>query len=245
MEEHKNINLENKIMADIKSGKIKLRSRYLFLSEKLGLGSVVILTVLLAALAFTLLLFYLVSADSLNYLEFGNSGIWAFLESFPFPLVITLILLIFLAGRLLALTGRAYAYSFGKLAVILLGIILLIGSGLALTNLAEKIAGQRFVRPFMIHRLGQHDRGIAGQVIAVGKNILVVRNPHSDLRVNTSGVNWRHETQPELGNFIIAIGKWHEKEFFASHIKLARPKDLRLLRPHIRMPINGQIQKMK
>ena len=72
MEEQNSHNLENKIMSEIASGKVKLRSRYLFFSEKLGLRSVAILTILLAVLAFTVILFYLVSADSLNYLEFGG-----------------------------------------------------------------------------------------------------------------------------------------------------------------------------
>src|SRR3989344_1528178 len=228
MEEKKMHNLENIIIADIKSGKVKLRSRYLFLSDKLGLGSAVVLTVLLAALAFTVVLFYFVSADSRNYLEFGNSGIWAFLESFPFQPVITLILLIFLAGRLLSLTGRAYAYSFGKLSIIVLVIIFFSGSIFAFAN------------------LGENGRGIAGQVVAVRENILIVRSPRSDIMVNTSNVNWRRDLrQPELGVFIIAVGQWQGVEFFASHIKLARPKDLRVLRPHIRRSIPEFVPKVK
>ena len=94
-------NLEQTIMSEITSGQLTMRSRFVILAQKFGMGSAVILTVLVAALVFTVILFYLVSADSLTYLEFGNPGIWAFLESFPFPLVITLILLIFLYFGLL------------------------------------------------------------------------------------------------------------------------------------------------
>lgn len=239
MEEANSHNLENKIMSDITSGKVKLRSRYLFLSEKLGLGSAVALTVLLAVLAFTVILFYLVSADSLTYLEFGNPGIWAFLESFPFPLVITLILLIFLAGRLVALTGRGYKYSFGKLAVVLLFGILSVGSVLAMTTLAEKIASQRFVKPFIHHKMGEHARGVAGQVIAIGENALIIRTPRSNVQVSTEEVRWKE--RPQLETFIVAIGQWQGREFIATHVKLARPEDLRFLRPHVRVPTGEPI----
>ena len=46
--------LENKIMSKIKSGKIKLRSRYVFAAQKLGLGGALVLTILLAILFFSL-----------------------------------------------------------------------------------------------------------------------------------------------------------------------------------------------
>ena len=168
------------------------------------------------------------------------------LESFPFQPVITLILLIFLAGRLLSLTGRAYAYSFGKLSIIVLVIIFFSGSIFAFANLGEKISSKRYMKSFMHFRLGEHGRGIAGQVVAVRENILIVRSPRSDIMVNTSNVNWRRDLrQPELGVFIIAVGQWQGVEFFASHIKLARPKDLRVLRPHIRRSIPEFVPKVK
>lgn len=227
-------NLESKIMSEITSGKVKLRSRYLFLSEKFGLRSAVVLTVLLAVLAFALILFYLVSADSLTYLRFGNPGIWAFLESFPFLLIITLLLLIFLAGRLVALIGGGYKYSFGKLVLILLTGILLIGSVLAMTEVTEKVANQNFVRPLIHMRMGEHRRGVAGKIIAIGEKAIIIRTPRSNVKVNTQEVLTRRHERFELETFIIAIGGWQGKEFVASQIKLVNPEDLRFLRPHMR-----------
>lgn len=236
--EHTNLpNLEDKVMAEITSGKVKLRSRYLFLSEKLGLGSAVALTILLAVLALAVVLFYLVSADSLAYLEFGNPGVWAFLESFPFPLVITLVLLIFLAGRLVALTGRGYAYSFGKLAIVLLVAIIILGSALALTGVAEKLANQKFIKPLIHLQMGQHGRGVAGKIIAVGEKAIIIRTPRSSVQVNTEQVSHRRQEQFELETFIIAIGQWQGKEFVATQVKIANPEDLRFLRPHMRIPM--------
>ena len=47
------INLEDKVMSEIKSGRVKLRSKYIFLAEKLGVGSVLVFTILLAVLFLT------------------------------------------------------------------------------------------------------------------------------------------------------------------------------------------------
>lgn len=228
-------NLEQTIMSEITSGQLTMRSRFVILAQKFGMGSAVILTVLVAALVFTVILFYLVSADSLTYLEFGNPGIWAFLESFPFPLVITLILLIFLAGRLLAATGRVYRYSYGVVALVLLSVILVSGFGLAATNVAEHIANQRVFKPMMHPQLGQHARGVAGKVILINEKIIIVRTPRSAVPVNTTEIRWRaQQVQPEVGMFIVAVGQWQGSEFMASQIKIMRPEDLRLLRPHIK-----------
>ena len=242
MEANSNHNLENKIMSEITSGNVKIRSRFLVLTEKFGLGSALILTALLAALTFTIILFYLVSADSLTYLEFGNPGVWAFLESFPFPLVITMILLIFLAGRLLAMTGRVYKYSYGVVALALLLVILVTGLGLAATNVAAKISDRQMFAPFMHPKLGQHGSGVAGKVIMLGENFIVVRTPRSAVPVNTQRMQWHAEQQPELGMFIIAVGKWQGPEFVASQIKIVRPEELRFLRPHIK-PMEDEIKR--
>ena len=99
----KNNKIEEKVMAEIKSGKVKLRSRYVFLAEKLGIGSAFIFSVFLAVLFFTLVLFYLQASDNLGYLSFGSRGMFAFLETFPYLLVATLIICVFIAE-----IGRAH-----------------------------------------------------------------------------------------------------------------------------------------
>ena len=105
MEPNKNHNLEDKVMESIKGGNVKLRSRYLFLAEKLGLGSALVLTILLAVLFFSLVLFYLQATDNLWYLSFGSRGIYAFLESFPYFLVVALVILILLSDWILKKSG--------------------------------------------------------------------------------------------------------------------------------------------
>ena len=73
------INIEDKVMSEINSGRVKLRSKYIFLAEKLGIGSAFALSALLGVLFFTLVLYYLRASDNLRYLSFGSRGLFAFL----------------------------------------------------------------------------------------------------------------------------------------------------------------------
>jgi len=59
--------LEKNVMDKIKTGRVKLRSRYVFLAEKLGLGSALALSFMLAALFFSLFLSYLKASDNLVF----------------------------------------------------------------------------------------------------------------------------------------------------------------------------------
>lgn len=244
MTEHNPVeNLEQKIMADITSGRVKLRSRYIFWSEKFGLGSAVVLTILLAALAFTLTLFYLVSADSLTYLEFGNPGWWAFLESFPFPLIITTIVFILLGGLLLTKTGRIYRFSYRIVALAILGASVLIGTALAATNIADTLTEQTFIRPMMHPRLGEHTSGVAGKVMTVETRQLTVRSPRSLVIVHTSTDTKIKDPEKLVpGVFIVSVGEWDDDSFEATNIKIVKPEDLRLLRKAVR-PMMPQPQR--
>jgi hypothetical protein len=105
--------LENSIMGKIKSGQVKLKSKYIFWAEKLGLGTAFALTVILSILFFNLILFYLKETDNLKYLSFGKFGIFAFLESFPYLLVVVFIVLIVLAGCFIQEAVRIFSHRNG------------------------------------------------------------------------------------------------------------------------------------
>src|SRR3989338_8494632 len=117
--------MEEKVMKEINQGSVKLRSRYLFLADKLSMGSVLALTVLLAILFCSLALLYLKSSDNLGYLSFGNRGVLAFLESFPYFLMAMIIVLMFFAGFLIKKSDISYKNPFGYYALGLVGVFLL------------------------------------------------------------------------------------------------------------------------
>ncbi|HNY35957.1 MAG TPA: hypothetical protein PLD14_01805 [Candidatus Pacearchaeota archaeon] len=221
--------LENSIMGKIKSGQVKLKSKYIFLAEKLGLGTAFTLSVLLSILFFNLIFFYLKETDNLKYLSFGKFGIFAFLESFPYLLVIVFILLIILSGYLLTRSDVSYKRPFGYLAVGMVVLIMIFGGFLTYTNLGQSIEkqarmGNEPVRTFLKPLTDVRNNGIAGIIFEEGDGYLIIQTPQGLRRVETKNV----EDIPEIekGQFIITVGNGGEFNFTATKIKIVNKEDM-------------------
>jgi hypothetical protein len=221
--------LENSIMGKIKSGQVKLKSKYVFLAEKLGLGTAFALSVLLSVLFFNLIFFYLKETDNLKYLSFGKFGVFAFLESFPYLLVIAFVVLIILSGYLLTRSDVSYKKPFGYLAIGMVVLIMVFGGILTYTNLGqgfEKQArmGNESVRIFFKPLTDIHNNGIAGIVFEQGINYLIVQTPQGLRRIETIDI----ENMPVIknGQFIITVGEGGEFNFKASKIKVMNKEDM-------------------
>ncbi len=220
--------LENSIMGKIKTGQVKIRSKYVFLAEKLGLGTAFALSSLLAILFFNLILFYLKETDNLKYLSFGRFGIFAFLESFPYLLVIAFIFLIVLVGYLMTKSDVSYKKPFGYLAVGMIAVIMIFGGILTYTNLGQNIQRQAMTgnvsaRMFFSPLTEARENGVAGVVYEKGDDYLVVQTPQGLRKIGTSSI----EDMPvvEKGQFVIAVGEGG-KNFVAKKIRLFNKEDM-------------------
>lgn len=224
--------IQQKVMADIQSGRVKLRSRLVFVAEKMGLGSAVVLSIFAAVLVCTLALFYLKSSDALAYLDFGHSGLAAFVDSFPYTLVLLLMGVILLAGYLLKKTDLVYKYSYAYVALGLLLVIIFGGASLAATNVAEKLESQRFIKPLIRRTLEIRAHGVVGRVLQVAPMTMLVQTPQGDLIVH---LEYAYKPLPTLepGLFVVAIGKLQPPEFWAERVRVISPDEARLLRRQI------------
>lgn len=246
-----NNKIESLVMENIKSGKVKLRSKYIFLAERLGLGSAVVLSLLLCILFFNLALFYLKTSDNLGYLSFGSRGFFAFLESFPYLLVISLIIFIFIAGFLFKKTEIAYQKPFGYLAIGLVVFILLSGIALAFTNIAEQIEQQTFearsfgffFQPFLRQGMEDHQRGIVGRVIQIGDAYVVVQTPRAIERVDLANVDNFDKDILVEGNFIMAIGQRDDDTFKAINLRPIDQSEMPMIRRGIHRRFGTETQK--
>jgi len=225
-------------MESIKGGQVKLRSRYIFLAEKLGLGSALVLTILLAVLFFSLALFYLQATDNLWYLSFGSRGVNAFLESFPYFLVVALIVLILLSGWILKKSGVFYQRPFTFSAVGLLGVIVFVGTALAFTNLSEKIEDEtfnnhqpaRFLRPFLSHGLKQRENGAAGKIVEVGDGFINIQTPDCLKRIDLTRMVRPLKEDLVPGMFVLAVGGHDGVVFVALDMRVLGEEDLLMIR---------------
>jgi hypothetical protein len=221
--------LENSIMGKIKSGQVKLKSKYVFLAEKLGLGTAFTLSVLLSILFFNLILFYLKETDNLKYLSFGKFGVFAFLESFPYLLVIVFIVLIVLSGYLLTRSDVSYKKPFGYLAIGMIAIIMVLGGILTYTNLGQSFErearrGNESVRVFFKPLIDDRNNGVAGVVFEQGEDYLILQTPQGLRRVDTGEIE--DVSNVAKDQFVIAVGAGEKSSFKATKIKVVNKEDM-------------------
>jgi len=227
MKEDKQLHLEGKIMRKIKDGKVKLRSRYIFLAKKLGLGGGVVLSVILAILFLNLAFFALKISGNLEFLSFGRIGFLAFLESFPYQWIIIGLIFFITASALLSRYDICYKKSFKALLAILLLIIFIAGIVLAMSGINERMEDKvtkgkiLFLQPFYGKMRGMWRNGIVGRIIKIQDSILTIETPDDNqVRVQlTSDTRLLSGPGLQVGDYIRAVGKWDKDNFEAFGIR--------------------------
>jgi len=216
-------NIEDAIMQEINSGRVKPRPKFVFLAEKIGVSGVLALSIIIAVLFCCLVVFYFGASENLYYLSFGSSGLWAFLESFPLLLIVGLLLLITSACLIIKKAGMLYKKPFGVVIIVTVFSIVLGGCALALTDFAEKIeSGTKFLQP--ANFMNRH-KGVAGKVTHVGEQLLIIKTPHGERVINTSNLKIKPQAQLSVGVFIIAAGSGDQQKFDACCVKVLGERD--------------------
>lgn len=233
MKNSKSNNLEIDIMEKIKSGQVKLKSKYIFLAEKLGLGTAFTLSFVLSAIFFNLFLFYIKETDNIKYLSFGKEGLLAFFESFPYLLVVAYIISIVLISFIIKKSNALYKQSFNHVIISLIISITFFGAILTYANLGEKIEKESFRNNYqgrilktLMHPPEIRENGIAGIVYQSGENYLIVKTGRGLININLKEVEQNNLKEPFLGKLIIGIGEKRENEFIAKEIKEMKKKDM-------------------
>lgn len=241
--------LEDKIMSKIKNRQVRLRSKYIFLAEKLGLESAFALSVALAALFFNLFFFYLKTTDNLEYLSFGSAGIYAFLESFPYLLVISFTVFLFLAGYLLKKTDFSYRKPFGYFAASLVMFAAAMGGVLAYTDIPEKIEEQAFsknapgavFKPFLKRAVELRGRGVAGKISEIGDSYLIIETPFGAQNVDIKNLESRTVEKFAKDQLIMAIGERRGDIFTARAARVVGEEKMPMIRRGIHRRLKEDI----
>lgn len=233
-----NHKIEEKIMTEIKSGRVKLRSKYIFLAERLGLGSAIGLSIILAILFFNLTFFYLKATDNLQFLSFGRSGLYVFLESFPYLFVAVFIICLMAAGYFLTKSDFSYKKPLSYWGVGLVFFVMFAGSLLAFTDLSEKIEQEAYstrptgylLRPFFEQNFRMRGHGVAGIITQAGDNYLMVQAPHGEQKINISEVDLKNLPTLISGQFVVVVGERRQADFWARDIRVVNEATLPMTR---------------
>jgi len=231
--------IEEIIMSKIRSGKVKLRSKYIFLAEKLGLESAFALSVILSVIFANLFFFYLKATDNLEYLSFGSDGIYAFLESFPYLLVVAFGVFLLAAGYLLSKTDFSYRKPFKYFVFSLMALTVVSGVALAYTGIPEKLEEEVFnegpssliIKPFLARGVELRNTGLSGRIFEISDDYFVVEMPHGFQKVDIKNLQPEEDSgQFENGQFVIVIGERKDDVFIARRIKVVGEDGMQMIR---------------
>lgn len=238
--EQESKSLESAVMERIASGHIKLRSRYVFLAERVAFGSALLFGALASALVFSLIFFYVRETETLAYFAFGSDGVSAFLESFPFGSVIAFVVLSFATALLLRRADISYRRPF----VFVVGFLFLfiVGTGFALAksramdvmeaaSYRENFAG-RMMRPFFGHGAGggqMRKFGVVGRVLSVEGSEILMQTPEGVRKLQFQQVVGRAQDLVP-GAFIMGVGAREGESFRMKKYRIVPEDEARMMR---------------
>jgi len=228
MNENKKVDLEARIMKKIKDEGISFRSKYIFLAQKLGLGGGLALSLVLAILFLNLAFFTMKVSGTLEFLSFGRIGILAFLESFPYHWILIGLAFFVVASMIFSRYDISYKKPFKKLLAALLLLIFVAGTALALSGIneviEEKVAQGKIpvLRPFYGRRGGIGKRGLVGEVVEIRNGNLVVETSEKKkvFIELTRDTLFPPGSDFKVGDRIRAVGEWDGETFCASALRL-------------------------
>ncbi|MFA6537679.1 MAG: hypothetical protein WCT18_04775 [Patescibacteria group bacterium] len=228
---------EEKIMEKIKASGVKIRSKYIFLAEKISWRGLLALCTVLAIIFFSLTVFYFKGSDNLHYLKFGRRGIPAFFESLPFIFSGLLILFVIIANLVIKKSKIFYEKPFYKISLFLLSAIIVLGALLTMTNFGlimerrahEKAPEDFLFRPMFERNSKFREHGIAGKVSELdsGKKLLQIETPFGFETINLTKANTPADLK--IADFIMAVGNKKENIFWAEEIKIFDPEEMPMI----------------
>jgi len=218
--------LVKEVMEKIKKEKILIRSKYIILAQKLGLGSSLVLSLVIASIFINFSLYWLKVSSNLEFLSFGSRGVLAFLESFEYLWILAGIVFFVIASLLLKKYDISYKKSYKLLVAGFLALVFIVGGVMAFSGANEKLAGEvdkgrmRFLRVFYKRRFGVRGRnGLAGEVVRVERNGLRVKINGDEIEVvfskKTQFLKGRNFSK---GDMVRVVGRYKEGRFEADRV---------------------------
>ena len=236
MNQERKVHLEAKVMNKIKDGKINLRSRYIFLAKKLGLGGGLTLSLILAALFLNLAFFSMKTSGSLEFLSFGRIGILAFLESFPYLWILIGLAFFTIASAILSRYDLSYKKPFKVILSVLIVLIFIAGIVLAISGLneamEERVAEGKVPLLQSFYRRRQvWKNGLVGEVIETrSSGLLIETEEGKKVFVElTESTLLPMGSDFKIGDCIRTVGRWDGEDFRASALQPTN-KGRRLMR---------------
>ncbi len=219
------IDISNQVMKTIKQQQVTIRSKYFVLAERVGLGGVFGLSILLAVFFLNLAFYSLKTTNALEYLSFGSLGAQAFLESFPFEWLLITIVFLIPIHFIMKKYDFSYKHPITIISLVLLTFVSVSAISLAYSNVNERLAMTDLQPLYM--RKGMGKNGIIGKIKTVQDHGLLIET--LDNKIVT--VNFTQETHfPtgidfHVGEYVRVVGDYSQGEFTARGIRKSISSD--------------------
>jgi len=131
--------LKKKINNTIRKKRVKMRSRFSVMAEKIGLESAAVLFTLTTILIIGLIGYVLIESGTLEFTDFGLRGFNIILIHFPYELLIIAAVLIIITGYILKSFDFSYKKNFSLIIALIIFGVVLFGLTSAAFNIPRKI----------------------------------------------------------------------------------------------------------
>lgn len=234
-------NLSQQIMEQIHDKKVKMKSRWIFIAQKLGLESGLALAIILAVLLVNSIFYIMQRNGAFEFASFGLEGWRVILDNIPYDLIIALIILIITANYIYKKFDLSYHKPLYYFTLLSICLITLVGTFLAYSGVNEEIIEEKLVAEnthldspgnlppqYIIRKTAPRaiyqnrinfqpvgDRAIIGSIIDCRDDEIIIRMYNSQiitLKPNTNG-----DFVCQIGKIIKSIGQ-KEANIFRSHI---------------------------
>lgn len=233
------------VMSQIKGGQTKSRSRWLVITEELGLRSSWILTVFLLVAIINLFIYTFSKSPEWEFIEFGTSGVGVILEHFPYGWTALALGLLVFSVYAMKMFSWSYLFPFKLFSVLLVGGIFMAGGVAFATGINDTLYNKLIVESgggdsllarlycLCTNRDLESDNALMGEILHVNGNDIVIQTPSLNIVSvkSDSDTIWMDDTQPEMFTVVKMLGeKADGVTFTASHIKVHDVKGMELVR---------------
>ena len=230
------IDLSKKISERIKDGKVKMRPRWFFVAEKLGLESVLLISVILGIIILAVILYIMDQNGVFEFAEFGWKGWLVILNNIPFNLIITAIIFFLVSLVIISQFDVSYQKPFYLFSCSVLLIMAMLGFGLFWSGVGEAMfnssvsAKMATVYQNKIVNSPKSDRAVIGKIIKIGDQTFFIVTPQNKVIQVRYGLNHTPLVFNE-GQTIKIIGRRDGENFKAESIKIIRKNINRFFKP--------------
>lgn len=171
------LDMKEKIMGEIRKKRIKMKSPTVFLAEKLGIESALLMLVVLGAFLFGVFLFFIKKTGLIKFMNFGFAGLKIFFMTIPYDylalFLVSIVLATYLARRLDSPFCSFRNISCDKLIMALLAISLLLGAFFAF------LGAEVFLKGWSKNKLPK-EMAVYGKIKEISGNKIFLEDEYSN-----------------------------------------------------------------